>query len=162
MTDTLTEVRASLQEAADASEVPAYQRLQRLRAIRAELAEALEAADEFIDESEVAREGLEVETALGVLSLRQRATISESMLTAGTVTAEQLAEAGVLDHSDLDALDEEGLLEGVARELIDAGRIEVDPGWTDGADDDAGALTELGEAVLAGTGEKPEDQPENG
>jgi hypothetical protein len=123
MTDSLTAARAIIREAAEAADLPASQRLDRLAALKRDLEEALtEVAEAMADaEAEAAPDDLDV--GMAVLALRSRASTTAELVTAGQMTEAQLAESGVLTHDDLDAMDEEGLLEAAAEEMLRAGKL---------------------------------------
>lgn len=116
-----------IREAAD-SDLPAFQRRDRLHAIRDELAVMINTVEQEIAEATEQGQAEDAMRALAVTALRERASISEALLAEGDVTAADLAEAGVLNHYELDALEEEGLLEATAQELLDSGKIDAATG----------------------------------
>lgn len=125
MSDELTSAYAVIREAAD-SDLPAFQRLDRLRGIRRELEGALADTSAAIEVAEAAYQGEQVNLGLAVVALRERATTGENLLASGSVTEDELAESGILSHADLDALQEENLLEAVAQEWLDSGKLVLD------------------------------------
>lgn len=126
MSETLTNAYAVIREAAD-SELPAFQRLDRLREVRRELEGAVADTSAAIEVAEAAYADDQVNLALAVVTLRSRATNGERMLAEGTATEDELAESGLLLHPDLDALEQENLLEAVAQEWLDQGKIVLEP-----------------------------------
>lgn len=129
MSDPLNEIRESIQETAEA-DLPAFQRLQRLRAMRAELAAAVEHTDAAIGVVQEARDAERVGLDLVILALRERAETSEGLIADGVMSEAEVSAAGILSNAELDELDEEGLLEATARELIDAGTLNEAGEWT--------------------------------
>lgn len=128
MSDPLNEMRERIQETAEA-DVPAFQRIQRIEAMCEQLMLAHDegqAALGTLREAQAAeRQGIE----LAILAVRDRATTSDTLITEGLSTAEEIAEAGVLTHGDLDELESEGLLEATVQELIDRGELGLDGVW---------------------------------
>ena len=125
MTDTLTAARTAIREAAD-SELPPFQRVALLGEVKRELEEALSDVDEAIEEAEAARQEDSIEVGLAVLKLRSMATSTEAMLTSGEMTEAEAQDAGLLTHADLDAMEEAGLMEAAANEMMEAGALVPD------------------------------------
>lgn len=130
MSDPLQEMREMIQETAVA-EIPAFQRSARLRAMRDELKVAVEEAEGALTAVEAARDDERAGLQVAISALRDRATLSESLIADGVATEQEIAESGVLSNSDLDELDEEGLLEATVQELIDRGALSIAGEWSE-------------------------------
>lgn len=108
------------------ADIVASQRRDHLLAIQAELDATAAEIAEALEVVEVQRDDGRTETEMAVMALRARATQSAEMLESGDASQEDMAEAGVLSHSDLDDLEEEGLLEVAALQMVEAGTLAVE------------------------------------
>lgn len=126
MTETLDDLKDELEEAATDESLSAADRLARLREIREELVEATSEADRHIKEAEAAENAGAVGAALAVAALRERASLHDELIEQGVLTEADFEAHGVLTHAQLDAMDEEGLLEAAALELVASGKLVVE------------------------------------
>lgn len=131
MSETLDTAREAIREAAEA-DVPAFQRVERLQEIGRELRDAAVEVDEAIREAEAAREDDQLDVGLAVMYLRQRATLTDELVDAGQITEADAVSSGVLRHDDLDAMEDAGLLDAAAHEMVAAGVLSTAPDGDDG------------------------------
>lgn len=108
------------------ADIPASQRRDQLLAIQVDLDAASAELAEALEVVEAQRDDGKTETEMAIMALRARATQSAELLDSGAVGEEDLAEVGVLSHSDLDDLEEEGLLETAALQMIEAGTLKTE------------------------------------
>lgn len=125
MAETQAAASAAIMDIMEA-DIAAVERRNQLLAIQAELDAAAAEVSEALEAVEEARAADHTEVELAIMALRSRATRSEEMLDAGETTREELAEAGLLSHSDLDDLEEEGLLETAALQMLGAGTVSTE------------------------------------
>lgn len=122
---TLEDYKAEIEEATS-EDVPLDDRVALLESIREELTSTLDIVNEKLAEAAAnpdERRPSDIEFAIS--HLRDRAEVAQEQLDAGNVTEAELTEAGIFTTRELDALEEEELLETAAQELIEAGKIEL-------------------------------------
>lgn len=132
---TLDDLMTEVEEASTAQGLARDERLARLRSIREDLAEALDDVDARIADVEASStEEEQVDVVLAISRLREAADIRDELIEAGTINAEEADDDGVLSNADLDAMQEEGILEAAALELVAAGKLVLSD--DDDPDDD--------------------------
>lgn len=127
---TLDDLMAEIEEASTEQGLARDERLARLRSIREDLAEAIDDVDARIEDVEASTDG-QVDVTLAISRLRESADIRDELIEAGTISAEEADDDGVLSNADLDAMQQEGILEAAALELVAAGKLKL-------SDDDQG------------------------
>lgn len=123
---TLDDLLDEISEAATAEGIERSDRIARLRDMRSELTEAIEDVDAKIAEVEAAEEADTINTTLAVSMLREAADVRDELVASGTVPESEMEESGVWSHAELDGMQEEGILEAAARELVAAGKLVLD------------------------------------
>lgn len=122
--EALDTLMTEIEEASTEQGVARDERLARLRSIREDLSEALDDVDARIADVEASTDG-QVDVTLAISRLREAADIRDELIEAGTISAEEADEDGVLSNEDLDAMQEEGILEAAALELVAAGKLKL-------------------------------------
>jgi hypothetical protein len=130
---TLDEMLTEIEEASTQPGLERADRLARLRSIREDLAEALDDVEARIADVESAPLEETIDVARAVSALREQADIRDELIEAGTITAQEADEDGVLSNAELDAMHEEGILEAAALELVAAGKLKLSD--DDGSED---------------------------
>lgn len=121
---TLDDLMTEIEEASTEQGVARDERLARLRSIREDLAEALDDVDARIADVEASTDG-QVDVTLAISRLRESADIRDELIEAGTISAQEADEDGVLSNDELNAMQEEGILEAAALELVAAGKLKL-------------------------------------
>lgn len=122
---TLDEMLTEIEEASTEPGLERADRLARLRSIRDDLAEALDDVDARIADVESAPLEETIDVTRAVSALREQADIRDELIEAGTITAQEADDDGVLSNAELDAMQEEGILEAAALELVAAGKLKL-------------------------------------
>jgi hypothetical protein len=101
------------------------ERRAKLRVLREEAESQLGTIDRHLADTEYQREAEVHAYAAREAMARQNATIREQMIARGFADADEMDQAGLLSHDDLDALSEEGLLEAALEALypVTEGRV---------------------------------------
>jgi polyhydroxyalkanoate synthesis regulator phasin len=121
---TLDDLMTEIEEASTQQGLARDERLSRLRSIREDLAEAIDDVDARIADVEASTDG-QVDVTLAISRLRESADIRDELIEKGTISAEEADEDGVLSNDELDAMQEEGILEAAALELVAAGKLTL-------------------------------------
>lgn len=126
--DALHELREAIQEIIEGPLRPS-QRIERLAALDAELAEARAEIAAASGRLKELREAEHEDLTVIILALRDRANTMDSLVAEGTLNELEAADSGVLMNDELDFLENEGILEATAQQLVDDGVIAADGRW---------------------------------
>lgn len=96
---------------------PVDERRAKLRVLRDDAEALIGRIDGYLADDDLDREAAQLRRDAQARAARANATLRESMIERGMASAEVLAEFGMLSHEELDALEEEGLLEAALEEL---------------------------------------------
>lgn len=121
---TLDDLMTEIEEASTEQGLARDERLARLRSIREDLSEAIDDVDARIEDVEASTDE-QVDVTLAISRLRESADIRDELIEAGTISTEEADEDGVLSNADLDAMQQEGILEAAALELVAAGKLKL-------------------------------------
>jgi hypothetical protein len=116
MADPVAEIRSQLEAAALDAELAPRERAAKLRDMRGMLRDLAGVADRYLRGAQKLVEALESDEARDVLWIRGQASLREA-LQANGVAAEELEEAGMPTHEELDRLEDEGLLDEAANAI---------------------------------------------
>lgn len=97
---------------------PTPERRAKLRVLRGDVESLLGRIDGYLADEDLGREAATLRRDAQARLARANATLRESMITRGMATPEALDAEGMLSHDELDALEEEGLLEPALELLL--------------------------------------------
>ena len=122
--DPISDLQRQIEDASQDERATPEERVARMRALRARVVHLLGTCDTYIANLEKLREAHTRVQVEDVAVVRENADARVRMIEAGEASAEDLTEAGFLSHEDLDMLQEEGLLEEAAPQLVARTRHE--------------------------------------